>query len=321
MNGEKYAIIADPKSKIWPFVNAVYQSLHARDPGFYLNALEIERFPTNEFKPIITKNVRKRECYYFPDPMQDPSRWFTELCLVNNAIKWAHAGENINVLTYMPFARQDRRDVPRTSISAKVALQAAGYFGATNIMTLDLHSEQAEGFSDVPIDSLYSFPTVVKHLQDNHSDILRDIVFQSTDVGGGKRTARFAKKAGKGELALGYKTRKHAGAVESLKILENIQGRNVFQIDDLLDSGGTLNQNAIEARVQGANRLDAYCTFGIFTKGIDTVVQHQDRLYVSDVLIIPPHPKIEVISMVPLFAEAIYRSSQGEIISEMFAIN
>lgn len=319
MNTDQYAIIADPESKIWPFASAVYENLKNRDSGFFLNPVKMKRFPTGEFKPVVAHNVRGRACYYFPDPMQDPSRWFTEICLVNSALERAHAREIVDVLTYMPFARQDRKDEARTSISIKMVAKAVGYFGATNVMTLDLHSEQSDGLFDVPTDPLHSFPVVVNHLKKHHPRMLENLIYQSTDVGGGKRTSRVARAAGSDELGFGYKARSKAGKVDNVRIIGDVAGRNVLYIDDLIDSGETLDTNATEVRWQGATSVSAYCTFSFFTKGVDAAVRNLDKLFTSDVITPPQHPKIEVISMMPLFAEAIYRASQNESISELFS--
>jgi ribose-phosphate pyrophosphokinase len=318
MASHKCSIIANPNGNAWEYAEKVYQELSKKNM-FELNKVNIKKFRDQEIKPKIELNVRKRNCYLIHDPSLHPSEWFTELCFINQALKKSSANEIINVLPYLKFSRQDRKDESRVPINAKVVADVIGLY-ADRVLTIDFHNPAIDGFYSMPVDNLSSFPIVIKYLKENHPDILDNLVIMSTDAGGAPRAKAFAKKLGISEVAVGYKTREKSGEVESLKILGEIKDKNILIVDDIVDSGGTLIKACETARELGALKVYGYCTHGLFTEGVKKVTDNFDLFFIGDTLKLPeiPGPNTEIISFIPLFAEAIYRTSEGESLSELF---
>ena len=317
MNNGKFSIIADPASPNWNFALKIYENLSKRSPDFELNKVNIREFRDGEIKPKIELNVRGKCCFFIHDSSKKPANWFLELALINQALVKSSASEIIDILPYLKFSRQDRKDESRVSINAKAVADLIDE-DADGILTLDVHNPAIDGFYDVRFDNLRSFKTVIEHFQLNHPDIFSNLIVMSPDTGGTERANAFAKKTQIADIAIGYKLRKVAGEVDSLKILGDVQGKNVLLIDDIVDSGNTLIKASKAVREQGAKKVYAYCTHGLFTEGLEKVVENFDMFFVSDTLVQKSHPKLEVISLVPLFAQAIYRISKGESLSELF---
>ena len=317
-NNHKCAIIADPSSSGWDFASKLYEKIRDKTDKFELNKVNIKKFRDKEIKPKIELNIRNKDCYFIHDSNKDPKSWFLELCLINSAIKGSSAERIIDVLPYLRFCRQDRKDESRVPISAKVVSDVIGIY-ADRVLTMDVHSHQIQGFYNIPFDNLYSFPTVISNINQEDSNILDNSVIMSTDAGGASRAKSFAERAGKKEVAIGYKVRNKDGDVETLKILGEVKNKNVLILDDIVDSGTTINMAAYAARMNGANKVYGYCTHGLFTKGIEYVTKNFDTFFLGDTLYNNNPPKnTRIISFVPLFAEAIYRINEGKSLSELF---
>ncbi|MEK6892782.1 MAG: ribose-phosphate diphosphokinase [Nanoarchaeota archaeon] len=317
MAEKKNSILVNPEGKSWDFAKKVFDYVSQKSQEFELNTLEVKKFADGEIKPKILNNIRGRTCFFIHDSNEEPARWFLELTLVNQALKKSSAGEIINVLPYLRFARQDRKDEPRVPINAKVIADTIDLY-ADAVLTIDIHNPAIEGFFDIRFDNLYSFAITINYLQEKHPEILQNLVIMSPDVGGAPRAQAFAKKLGIKEVVFGYKTRKTAGDVENLRIAGDVEGKNVLLIDDIIDSGGTAIKAAQEAKKNGALSVYGYCTHGLFTKGVDYVMPYFDKFFVGNTLQQEPHEKLEVIDFSQLFGEAIFRISENMSLSELF---
>ncbi len=315
----KTAIIADPEGKAWDFSKKIYNSLKKKDKKYELVELNNKKFRDGEFKPKISKNVRKRNCYFIHDSSKDPSIWFTELALVNHTLRKASAQTIVDVLPYLKFGRQDRKDESRVGISAQVIANIVDLY-ADRMITLDVHNDSIQGFYNCPVDPLLSHSVVGDYLKKNLPDLMEDLVIGSPDAGGGKRAEAFARYLKK-EVIIGYKTRKKAGEVEKLTLEGSVERKNVLFIDDILDSGGTLSKASKRAKEKGAKNVGAYITHGLFTKGTKQI-DNLDYLLLGDTIPqkqeILSQKNIFTISFTNLFAESIYRLDKGESISELF---
>jgi ribose-phosphate pyrophosphokinase len=312
----KCAILADPEGKAWDLACKIHEKLKKKADKFELNKVRFQRFRDGEEKVKIENNVRKRVCFYIHDSNKPPLEWFTELCLVNHTLRNSSAQEIVDVLPYLKFSRQDRKDESRVPISARVVADVIEKY-ADRVLTLDVHNPSIQGFYNIPFDNLYSFPTVVKYLRENEPELIKNITVMSADTGGFARAKAFAQRLGTEKVVMGYKTREKPGEVASLKILGSVNGENVLLIDDILDSGNTLVSAATEARNQGAKKVYAYCTHGIFTLGTEKVESICDKVFIGDT-IKRKENQIQTISFVDLFSEAIYRISKGESLSALF---
>ncbi len=330
----------------YKYAEKIYAELQKKKKGsFELNPINIDapeyRFRDGEIKPHITKNIRKRNCYFIHDSSLHPFEWFTQLALINYAMKFSSAQEIVDVMPYHLFARQDRKDESRVPISAKVVADVVGLY-ANRALTLDIHNPSIQGFYNVPFDGLEPDVTAIDFIRKDYKKLLGDVVvlgivdeknkkrnnalIVSTDTGGGKRAKRFAKLIG-ADFVEGYKYREHAGEVEKSKILGDVSGRRVLVMDDIVDSGNTLisiNHALIEA---GALEVNAYLTHGLFTKGLRNVTDHFNRFYIGDTRPLPLKPgeeipsNIRIVKFAPLFAKAIYRTAEGMSLSELYSLN
>jgi len=170
------------------------------------------------------------------------------------------------------------------------------------------------------MDDLQSFPTVINHIKSKHPEVLEDVVVMSTDAGGAKRASYFARALGIGDVAVGYKVRPKPGEVGRLQILGDVSGKNVIIIDDIIDSGITIIKAGLEAKAEGAKKVSAVCTHGLFTEGVEKFKGVFDYFFVGDTLKqekINDDPR-ETISYTPLIGEAAYRISKRESLSELF---
>ena len=313
----KCCILANPDGQAWGFAERVYQALNDKSNNFELNEVRVKFFGDNECRPKIEKNVRKQNCFLIHDANLAPADWHLQLHLMNEALRNSSTHEVVNVLPYMRFSRQDKKDESRTSQSAK-ALKDIIQPYANRILTVDVHNPAIQGFYDIPLDNLYSAPSVASFLRAQHSDLLENLVVMSPDIGGAARAQAFAKRLDQDSIAIGYKMRPKAGEVKTIRILGEVRGKQVLMVDDIVDSGNTLVKAAAAVRQKGAKRVYAYCTHALFTEGIEKVAEAFDRVFISDTLKTPPHAKVEVISLVPLFADAIHRTNEGLSLSKLF---
>ena len=312
----KKFIVAFPDDE---FAISVHRML-AKD-GFVLNPIEKLTFRDKEIKIRIRDNVRKSECFFIHNSNHQPNDWFLELAIINEALYNSSASEITDVLPYLRFSRQDRKDRSRVGINAKVLAELINLH-ADRVMTIEVHSPQvALGYS-IPFDSLYSFPTVIDYLMKEHAPILKNLVLMSPDSGGVKRVEGFRNKLSynmiESDMAIGYKYRKKEGEVSELRMIGEVRDKNVLIIDDIIDSGSTLTEVAKELKRRKARKIYAFATHGLFTEGVK-VVQNFEKVFVSNTLKPPEfNEKLEIISVTDLFAEAIRRISEGESLSELF---
>jgi ribose-phosphate pyrophosphokinase len=309
-------IIADLNSSVGEFASKIYENLKKRQLGVEFNELKITKFRDGEIKPKITENVRRKKCYYIPDSAKSPNDWLVELIFVNDALKNSSAEEIIDIIPYLKYGRQDRKDESRVSISSKVVARAISQ-DAKRAITIDAHSSQLQGFYDIPFDNLYSAPTVAEYFKKNYSEIMKNCVILSPDVGGAKRVESFAKRFVIEDIALGHKSRPKAGEVgKNYKLIGDVKDKNVIIVDDIIDSGNTLVRAAEECKKQGALKIYAYGTHGLFTKG--TNLENIERIFTTDSVYRGNDKNVEVISLVDLFSEVIYRVNEGKSLSELF---
>jgi len=324
MNHEPILILADPKGKAWNFAKEVFKILNSnesRDRVYHLAEVEIKKFNNGEVYAKIHENVRQKTCYFIHDSSMYPQDWLVSLALVNDALMRSSANKITNVLPCLKFARQDRIAEARTPISSSVVAKIIMQH-AYRVITCDLHNPATTGSYDIPFDNLKAFPVIIEHLKKNHAEFLENAILVSPDIGSAKRAESYAKRLGLG-VAIIDKKRKEAGIIDSMTIIGDVAGKNIIMVDDLIDSGGTLCKAADTLKQAGANKIYACATHGEFSgnaiekitcSNIDKVIitdsVPKENKFISD--------KIEIISLAPLFADVIFRISQGLSISELF---
>ncbi|TMD39240.1 MAG: ribose-phosphate pyrophosphokinase [Chloroflexi bacterium] len=269
----------------------------------------------------ILENVRGRRVYLVQSTVFPANGNFMELLFWVDAFKRAGAETVTVIIPYFSYAKGDKKDEPRVSIRARVCADAIEAAGADRVVTMDLHAPQIQGFFHLPVDNLYALPVVVDRIL---SKGLEDIIVVSPDVGFAKQARRYASLLGT-SMAIADKERiAHDEKASILQIIGNVKGKTAVVVDDFTISGGTLARVSETLIEQGAKAVYAVVTHGVLTAGS---VERIDKSPIKQLLItdtvenqpVTFSPKIEVVSVASLFAEAIKRIHNRESISEMFS--
>ncbi len=279
---------------------------------------ETRRFSDGELGMKFNENIRGTDVFIVQST-QPPAENLLELLIMIDAARRASARRVTAVIPYYGYARQDRKDQPRVSITAKLLANLITTAGAHRILTMDLHSAQIQGFFDIPFDHLYASFLFSEHIQSMN---LSNVVVVAPDVGSVKLARAYAKRLDT-SLAILDKRRPKPNVSEVVNIIGDVSGKNVLMVDDLIDTGGTLFKAAESLKKKGAQDIFAYATHGLLSK--DAVSRLNDsyikKLVMSDTLQLPPEkqsPKIEVVSVSHIFGEAIRRIHSETSISSLF---
>jgi ribose-phosphate pyrophosphokinase len=284
--------------------------------GEPLGRVDYKQFSDGEMAPFLAESVRGHDVFIIQSTFA-PSDNLMELLLMVDAAKRASA-HNVNVIIpYFGYARQDRKDKPRVAIAAKMIANLISAAGADRIMACDLHADQIQGFFDIPVDHLdgsYIFVPYLKSLG------LKDIMFATPDVGGIKRARNFAKFFN-ADLAVCDKYRKEANKIESMRLIGEVEGKDVVLVDDLVDTAGTICKAAGLLKDNGAKSVRAVCTHPVLSgKAYENIEGSVlEELVVTDTIPLKQDsPKIKVLTMSDLFAKAIRKIHDNESISSLF---
>jgi len=288
--------------------------------GIRLGDILVDRFSEGEIRVKINENVRGKDVFLVQPTSPPPNDSLMELLIMLDAFKRASAYRITAVIPYFGYARQDRKDQPRVPITAKLVANLLTCAGADRILTVDLHAGQIQGFFDIPLDHLFAvnvFTDYFKRLK------LGDLVIVSPDVGGIKMARAYAKRLSAG-LSIIDKRRVTPEEVETIHILGEIKAKNLVIVDDLIATGSTLLQAVDFLKENGAKNVYAAITHGVLSgdavKRIDSC-KDLSALVITDTIPLDnskKHPKIKVLSIAPLLAEAIKRIHNEESVSSLF---
>ena len=284
--------------------------------GEPLGKVNYQQFSDGEMSPFIAESVRGHEVFIIQSTIP-PSDNLMELLLMVDAAKRASASSVNVVIPYFGYARQDRKDKPRVSIAAKMIANLLTAAGCHRIMTCDLHADQIQGFFDIPVDHMDGAYIFVPYLK---SIGLANIMFASPDVGGIKRARSFAKYFG-AELAVCDKYRKEANKIESMRLIGEVEGKDVVLVDDLVDTATTICKAASLLKEKGASTVRAVCTHAVLSGNAYDNINNSvlEEIVVSDTLPLKhTSPKIKVLTVSDLFAKAIRKIHDHESISSLF---
>lgn len=285
-----------------------------------LGQLEIKQFSDGELWVKYGENIRGSDVYLIQSTIP-PAENLVELLIMIDAARRASAKRITAVIPYFGYARQDRKDQPRVSITAKLVANLITEAGADRVITMDLHTPQIQGFFDIPFDHLYGsiiFVNALSKLSDN-------LVVASPDVGGIKMARSYAKKLNAG-LAVSDKRRPKPNVAEIVNIIGEVDGKDVLLVDDIIDTAGTFANTVKALKANGALRIYAAVTHPILSgPAIERILGSDiEKLFVLDTIGLDEHKqieKIEVLSASEVFAEAILRINKHESISSLFDLD
>ena len=289
--------------------------------GLELSNCDVKRFADNEIFVEMKENVRGEDVFVIQSTSYPANDNLMELLIIIDTLRRASAKRITAVLPYYGYARQDRKPGPRTPITSKLVANMIDKAGANRVLTMDLHAGQIQGFFDIPTDNLFAAPVLVEDIK---SKLTKDTpIIVSPDVGGVVRARIIAKRIG-ADLAIVDKRREKAGESEVMNIIGDVEGRECFMIDDIVDSAGTLC-NASDALIkQGATKVYSYVTHGVLSgKAVERVNNSSlTKLLITDTIeesdAVKKSHKIDVISISSLLGEAIKRISDEKSVSSLF---
>ena len=287
-----------------------------------LGKADINRFSDGEIAVEIKENVRGKDVFILQPTCAPTNDNLMEIVLLADALRRSSAGRITAVIPYFGYARQDRRPrSARVPISAKVVADMLSIAGIDRVMMVDLHSDQIQGFFDVPVDNLYGTPVLLRDLKQQNYE---DLMVVSPDVGGVVRARAMAKLLGEADLAIIDKRRARANESQVMHIIGDVSGRDCVIVDDIVDTAGTLCKAAQALKDNGARRVVGYITHPVLSgKAIETIKNSAlDELVVTDTIPLSEAAmacgNIRQVSVAAMIAESLRRINNEESISAMF---
>jgi len=240
-----------------------------------------------------------------------------ELFLMLDSAKRASAQQITVIIPYFGYARQDRKDKPRVPISAKLMADLLTTAGATRVVSIDLHADQIQGFFNIPVDHLSSSHIFIPYIRNNFN--IENVVMASPDAGGGKRASRYA-NALNTDLVIAHKERSKPGVISKMKLIGDVKDMDVFIVDDIIDTAGSITKAAELIMENGANSVRVMCTHPILSAGSYNRI---NKSPISEVVVTDTIPieeglsdKITVLSVDSMIAKAIDHIANGMSLSD-----
>ncbi len=287
-----------------------------------LGKADVGRFSDGEIMVEIKESVRGQDVYVLqPTCTPEPAVNLMEMLVMIDALKRASAARITAVIPYYGFARQDRRPhSARVPITARLTADMISGAGAHQVVTVDLHADQIQGFFDIPVDNLYASPLLVEDMQNNCD--LENVMIVSPDMGGVVR-ARAVAKALNAEMAIIDKRRPKANVSEVMNIIGEIEGRDCIIVDDMVDTAGTLCKAASALMDRGAKSVSAYVVHAVLSgPAIDNIEGSVlKELVVTDSIpqsaAVMACKKVRTITISQILGETIRRINQDESVTSL----
>lgn len=289
--------------------------------GIPLGDASVDHFSDGEICVEINENVRGRDVFVVQSTCAPTNNNIMEMLLMVDALHRASAGRITAVVPYFGYSRQDRRvRSARVPISAKVVSDMMASVGVDRMLTVDLHSEQIQGFFDIPVDNVYGSPVLLTDIEKRNFE---DLIVVSPDIGGVVRARAVAKQL-EIELAIIDKRRPATNVAEIMNIIGEVENRTCILVDDMVDTAGTLCNAAGALKQQGAKKVVAYCTHPVLSgPALDRLKNSElDELVVTDSIPLSAEAlackRIRQLTLSTMLAEAMRRISNEESLSAMF---
>ena len=296
----------------------------AKHLGVPLGNLNLGNFPDNETMVRIDEDVRGRDVFIVQPTCPDVNHHLMELLIILDAFKRASPARITAVMPYFGYARQDRKDMSRVPISAKLVADLLTTAGANRILCLDLHAAQIQGFFNIPVDHLYAIKDIVANVR--ALEIPKDdLVVLSTDEGNVKKALLYQRRLG-GQIAVVDKRRTTAEETRVAHIIgAPVEGKTVIAFDDMISTGGSMVNAVKAAKEHGAKAIYVVATHGLFVgKAVEVIREAPiETIFVTDSVPISKEKfdrlgNIQQIGMAPFLADAIKRIHGNESLSILF---
>mgnify|MGYP001156630956 CR=1 FL=1 len=285
--------------------------------GCSLGQMNIQHFADGEFSVSYEESIRGRDVFLVQSTFPNSDN-LMELLLMIDAAKRASAHSIIAVIPYFGWARQDRKDKPRVSIAAKLIADMLSTAGINRLITMDLHADQIQGFFNVPVDHLYGSSVFLDYIKDSLP--MDNLCIATPDVGGTKRASSYSKFLGL-PMVICHKSRLRANEVAEMRIIGDVKGLDVVLVDDMVDTAGTITRAAALMMENGAKSVRAIASHAVMSDPASLRVDQSDlkeMIFTDSIPYSKKCSKIKILSVAPMFAEAIRRVCSGESISSLY---
>lgn len=289
--------------------------------NIHLGRAVVGRFSDGEVMVELLENVRGKDVFVLQSTCMPTNDTLMEVMVMVDALKRASAGRITAAIPYLGYARQDRRPrSARVAITAKVVANMLQSVGVDRLLTMDLHSDQIQGFFDIPVDNVYAAPILLGDIWKHDH---KNLMVVSPDVGGVVRARALAKRL-ESDLAIIDKRRPKPNVAKVMHIIGDVSGRTCILMDDLVDTANTLCEAASALKEHGAERVLAYCTHPVLSgSAVERVMNsHLDELVVTDTIPLREEAKacgrIRQLSVAELMAETMRRISNEDSVSSLF---
>ncbi len=291
--------------------------------GRELSAASVSRFSDGEIQVEIGENVRGCDTFVIQSTSPDANQNLMELLIMTDALKRSSAVSITAVVPYYGYARQDRKVVSRSPITAKLVADLIEAAGVTRVVSMDMHAGQIQGFFNIPFDHLYAAPVMLEHMRRRFDGQVENVVIVSPDAGGVERARAYSKRLGT-TLGVIDKRRTKPNEAEIMNVIGDVAGKACVILDDMVDTAGTLTQAANALMDQGAVRVFAYATHAVLSgPAVERITRSPlEEVVVTDTIALTPVArgcsKIVQVSVAALLAEAVRRIHQADSLSSLF---
>ena len=285
-----------------------------------LGGATVKTFSDGETQIEIDENVRGKDVFLVQSTCYPVNHHLVEMVLLIDAFRRSSVKRITAVVPYYGYGRQDKKVAPRVPISAKVVADMITVAGADRVITMDLHSNQIQGFFDIPVDNLFAKPVLLEYIRKKFTG---NLVIVSPDTGGVVRARSFAKRL-QADLAIIDKLRDRPNEAKAMDVIGSVQDKIAIILDDMADTAGTLTEAAAAVAERGAREVHACCSHPVLSgPAINRVISSNlSSLVVTDTIPLQDEAeacdKIKVLSVAPLIGEAIIRSHRGDSVTSLF---
>ena len=282
----------------------------------------VDKFSDNELNIRVDEHVRGKDVFILQSTCFPANDNLMELIILIDALRRSSASRITAVIPYFGYARQDRRvRSERVPISAKLVADMLQSAGADRILAIELHSDQIQGFFNVPVDNVYGTKVIHNHIDKSS---YKDQIIVSPDVGGVVRARALAKLLDDADLAIIDQRREKENSSQVMNVIGDVEDKTCILVDDIIDTAGTICNAADALKQKGANKVISYATHAVLSgPAIERISNSKlDELIVTDTIPLSENAskleKIKIISMDETLSEAINRVNKEESISAMF---